>query len=142
VILTAEQLAPFRGAVAMVDGGFDPLHPGHIAYFRAAARLGLPVLANVSPDSWIARKHRPLLPQADRVAIIDALRDIALVHPSQGTTEDVLRALAPRYYVKGADWRGKLPPEQEAICADNGTEIVFLDTVLASSTAILERYRA
>ncbi len=142
MILTTEQLAPFRGAVAMVDGGFDPLHPGHIAYFRAAARLGLPVLANVSPDSWIARKHRPLLPQADRVAIIDALRDIALVHPTQGTTEDVLRALAPRYYVKGADWRGKLPPEQEVICAEGGTEIVFLDTVLASSTAILERFRA
>jgi len=142
VILTSEQLAPFRGAVAMVDGGFDPLHPGHIAYFRAAARLGLPVLANVAPDAWIARKHRPLLPQADRVLLIDALRDIALVHPSQGTTEEVLRALGPRFFVKGADWRGKLPREQEEICAQQGTEIVFLDTVLASSSAILERFRA
>ena len=26
----------------MVSGGFDPLHPGHVAYFRAAAGLGVP----------------------------------------------------------------------------------------------------
>jgi cytidyltransferase-like protein len=141
VIVTRAQLAPFRGALTMVDGGFDPLHAGHIAYFRAAARLGPPVLANVAPDAWIARKHRPLLPQADRVTIIDALRDIALVHPSAGATEDVLRALAPRYYVKGADWRDRLPDAQLAICAQEGTEIVFLDTVLASSTALLDAFR-
>ena len=137
MILTTEQLAPFRGAVTMVDGGFDPLHPGHIAYFRAAARLGPPVLCNVAPDAWVARKHRPLLPQRDRATLLDALRDVQLVHPAAGSTEDVLRTLRPRYYAKGADWRGRLPAEQLEICAAVGTEIVFLDTVLASSSAIL-----
>lgn len=142
MIVSREQLPAFRGQVTMVDGGFDPLHAGHIAYFKAAARLGPPVLANVAPDAWVERKHRPLLPQADRIAIIDALRDIALVHPSDGTTEDVLDVLAPRFYVKGEDWRYRLPAEQVEICARNGTEIVFLDTVLASSTALLARYTA
>ena len=137
MILTTEQLAPFRGAVTMVDGGFDPLHPGHVAYFRAAAALGPPVLCNVAPDAWVARKHRPLLAQRDRALVLDALRDLAFVHPAAGPTEDVLRALAPRYYAKGADWRGRLPAEQVEICASQGTEIVFLETVLASSTAIL-----
>ena len=121
MIVTRDQLAVFRGAVTMVDGGFDPLHAGHIAYFRAAARLGPPVLANVAPDAWVERKHRPLLPQRDRVTIIDALRDIALVHPSTGTTEAVLDALAPRFYVKGADWRDRLPQEEVEICARSGT---------------------
>ena len=142
MILTTEQLAPFRGAVTMVDGGFDPLHPGHIAYFRAAARLGPPVLCNVAPDAWVARKHRPLLTQAERAVLVDAIRHVDLVHPASGPTEDVLRALAPRFYVKGADWRGRLPAEQVEICAGQGTEIVFLDTVTGSSTALLERFRA
>ncbi len=142
MILTTDQLAPFRGAVAMVDGGFDPLHAGHIAYFRAAARLGLPVLANVAPDAWVARKHRPLLAQRDRAAIIDAIRWIDLVHLSQGPTEDALRALAPRFYVKGADWRDRLPAEQLEICAAQGTEVVYLDTVLASSSALLAAWEA
>jgi D-beta-D-heptose 7-phosphate kinase/D-beta-D-heptose 1-phosphate adenosyltransferase len=142
VILTTSQLAPFRGAVAMVDGGFDPLHPGHVAYFREAARLGAPVLCNVAPDAWVARKHRPLLTQAERAVLIDAIRHVDLVHPASGATEDVLRALRPRFYVKGADWRDRLPAEQVEICAAQGTEIVFLDTVTASSTALLERFRA
>jgi cytidyltransferase-like protein len=142
VILTTAQLAPFRGAVAMVDGGFDPLHPGHVAYFREAARLGVPVLCNLAPDAWIARKHRPLLTQAERAVLVDAMRHVDLVHPASGTTEDVLRALAPRFYVKGADWRGRLPAEQLEICAGQGTEVVFLDTVTGSSTALLERFRA
>ncbi len=142
MILTTAQLAPFRGAVTMVDGGFDPLHPGHVAYFREAARLGAPVLCNLAPDAWVARKHRPLLTQADRAVLVDAIRHVDLVHPAQGSTEDVLRALAPRFYVKGADWRGRLPAEQLEICAAQGTEVVFLDTVTGSSTALLERFRA
>ena len=58
---------------------------------------------------------------------------------SAGTTE-VLELLAPRFYAKGVDWEGRLPQEEVDTCARNGTQIVFLDTVLGSSTAILERY--
>ena len=61
MIVATDELHQHRGAVTMVDGGFDPLHPGHIAYFRAAEALGLPVLCNISADEWVARKHRPLL---------------------------------------------------------------------------------
>jgi cytidyltransferase-like protein len=141
MIVPTEQLGAHRGRVAMVDGGFDPLHGGHIAYFRETALLGVPVLCNVSSDDYVSRKHQPLLSQAERGAIIDALRYIDLVHLSRTTTEEVLRLLVPRYYVKGADWRGRLPAEQVAICAEQATEIVYLDTVTNSSTAILTRYR-
>lgn len=140
MIVATADLAPYRRAVTMVDGGFDPLHAGHVAYFEAAAGLGLPVLCNVSGDDWVARKHRPLLPQAERAAVIDAIRFVDLVHLSSGSTVDVLAALEPRYYAKGADWQGRLPAEEAALCAARGIEIVYLDTVLDSSTAILERY--
>jgi hypothetical protein len=53
----------------------------------------------------------------------------------------VLRELQPRYYVKGVDWSGRLPPEEARVCAQHGVEVVFLDTVTASSTEILERHR-
>jgi cytidyltransferase-like protein len=141
VIVGPDRLGAFRHLVAMVDGGFDPLHAGHIAYFRAAAQLGAPVLCNLAPDAYVARKHPPLLTQSERAAVIEAIRWIDVVHLSPGRTEDVLRALAPRFYVKGADWRDRLPAEQVEICAQEGVEIVYLDTVLASSTEILERHR-
>jgi cytidyltransferase-like protein len=124
----------------MVDGAFDPLHSGHIAYFREAATLGLPVLCNVSSDDWIARKHPPLLPQNERVQLIDAIRYVAYTHPSSTTTAKVLELLEPRYYVKGDDWRGRLPAAELEACERHGIEVVYLDTVTHSSTAILRRY--
>jgi hypothetical protein len=45
--------------------------------------------------------------------------------------------------VKGSDWRERgLPPEQIAICREHGIEIVYLDTVLDSSSRILKEYCA
>ena len=140
VIVATEDLGRYRGEVTMVDGGFDPLHHGHVAYLEAAAGLGLPVLANVSPDDWVGEKHPPFLDQAERGAVIDAIRFVACTHLSAIETVEVLRLLAPRYYAKGADWRGRLPEDELAACADAGTEVVYLDTVVDSSTAILERY--
>jgi cytidyltransferase-like protein len=139
MIVPTEQLGAHRGRVAMVDGGFDPLHGGHIIYFHEAARLGLPVLCNLSPDEYVARKHPVLLPQAERAAILDAIRYIDLVHPSHTITEEVLRLLRPRYYVKGADWRDRLPPAEMSACAEHDIEVVYLDTVTNSSTTILAR---
>jgi cytidyltransferase-like protein len=140
VIIATDDLARYRGEVTLVDGAFDPLHPGHIAYFEAAAALGLPVLCNVSSDDYVSQKHPPLLTQEERGTIIDALRPISYTHLSRSSTNDVLRRLAPRRYAKGADWRGKLPEEELATCAELGIEVVYLDTVFDSSTAVLARY--
>lgn len=140
MIVSTDELAALAGKVTMVDGGFDPLHPGHVAYFRAAAELGTPVLCNVSSDEWVGRKHRPLLAQAERATVIDAIRFVDHVHCSETDTASVLAALRPRRYAKGADWRGRLPEAELAVCREHGIEVVFLDTVLDSSTAILARY--
>jgi cytidyltransferase-like protein len=140
VIVTFEELKTFRGGVAMVDGAFDPLHRGHIEYFRAAAALGQPLLCNVASDRYVRTKHPPLLPEGDRAAIVDAIRFITYTHVNQYDTETILRELRPRYYVKGRDWIGRLPPDQVTICAEHGIEVVYLDTVLDSSSRILRQF--
>ena len=143
MILSFEQLADYRHQVAMVDGAFDPLHHGHIEYFKAARELGVPVLCNVASDRYVRTKHQPLLTETQRATVIDAIRYIDYVHIYQIDTETVLRQLRPKYYVKGSDWRARgLPPEQAVICRDHGTEIVYLDTVLDSSSRLLEDYCA
>jgi cytidyltransferase-like protein len=139
MIVTWEQLPAYRGKVAMVDGGFDPLHEGHVAYFAAAAELGVPVLCNLASDAYVEAKHPVLLTQRQRAAVIDAIRYIDLVHCSQTTTLAALRQLRPRYYVKGADWRGRLPPQELATCEEHSISIVYVETVLNSSTALLRR---
>lgn len=140
MIVGFEDLSQFRGKVAMVDGAFDPLHQGHVEYFAAAAKLGLPLLCNVASDRYVGTKRPPLLGETQRAAIVDAMRDIAYTHINRYDTETVLRELRPKYYVKGKDWEGRLPPEQVAICCEHGIGIVYLDTVLDSSTRILQAY--
>jgi cytidyltransferase-like protein len=141
VIVETEALAGLACTVTMVDGGFDPLHAGHVEYFRAAAELGVPVLCNVSSDEWIARKHPVLLPQDERVEIVDAIRWISYTHLSSGPTVEVLRALRPRYFAKGLDWEGKLPADEVAACEELEIELRFLDTVRGSSTEIVRRFK-
>lgn len=138
MILTFDQLKNYRKQVAMVDGAFDPLHRGHIEYFRAAAeRLDVPLLCNVASDRYVRSKHPPLLPEEQRAAVIDAIRYITFTHVNQFDTETILRELQPKYYVKGKDWEGRLPPDQVKICGEYGIQVVYLDTVLDSSTRIL-----
>ena len=138
MILVFEQLKDYRKKVAMVDGAFDPLHRGHIEYFRAAAeQLDVPLLCNVASDRYVSTKHPPLLPENQRAAIVDAIRFISYTHINQFDTETILRELMPKYYVKGKDWEGRLPPEQVKICREHGIEVVYLDTVFDSSTRIL-----
>jgi cytidyltransferase-like protein len=140
--VSAEELPRYAGRVAMVDGCFDPLHAGHVAYFRAAAALGMPLLANIQADDYIrTAKGRPnLLPEDERLTVIDALADVAYVHLCRTSTEDVLRRLRPAAYVKGADWRGILPAEQEALAAELGIGVVFLETRGGSSTELVSRF--
>jgi bifunctional ADP-heptose synthase (sugar kinase/adenylyltransferase) len=141
MIVTAAELADLAGRVVMVDGGFDPLHAGHVAYFQAAAALGLPVLCNISPDEWILRKHPVLLERSQRANVIDEFRSIAYTHLANESTRDVLAAARPKLYAKGADWRDRLPAEELALCAEAGIEIVYLDTAIDSSSRIVERFK-
>ena len=141
MIVDFEQLKHYRKKVAMVDGAFDPLHRGHIEYFRAAAgQLDVPLLCNIASDRYVQTKHPPLLPEDQRAAVVDAIRFISYTHVNQFDTETILRELQPKYYVKGRDWEGRLPPDQVRICADHGIQVVYLDTVIDSSSRILKSY--
>ena len=47
----------------LVTGGFDPLHSGHIAYFKAAKLLGTKLVVGMNSDEWLTRKKgKPFMP--------------------------------------------------------------------------------
>jgi cytidyltransferase-like protein len=136
--MTFEDLALHRKQFVLADGHFDPLHQGHIRYLDEACVRG-PLLCNIAPDSTL--KHPPLLPADARKTILTALYMVDEVHVSTRPTVEILRQVQPTHYIKGADWEGRLPVEQVETCAELCTEIVFLDTVVESSSALLERYQ-
>jgi cytidyltransferase-like protein len=60
--------------IVLVTGGFDPLHSGHIAYFKAAKKLGDELHVGLNSDEWLTRKKgRPFMSFKERVSIIDEL---------------------------------------------------------------------
>jgi glycerol-3-phosphate cytidylyltransferase-like family protein len=144
MILATEQLREYVGQLVMVDGSFDPIHDGHIGYFRAASQFGLPVICNVASDSWTVSKHPVLLTQNQRGIVLDSIRYLSFVHLSQVSTKDVLRLLQPKKYVKGNDWiaRGGVPTEEQQLCDELGIEVKYLETVTNSSSKLLADWAA
>ena len=60
--------------VVLVTGGFDPLHSGHIEYFKAARKLGDKLIVGANSDEWLTRKKgRPFMPLQERMSIIKEL---------------------------------------------------------------------
>ena len=60
--------------VVIVTGGFDPLHSGHIEYFKAAKELGDHLVVGVNSDAWLTRKKgKAFMPFEERCAIIKEL---------------------------------------------------------------------
>lgn len=58
-------------SIVLITGGFDPLHSGHIAYFKAAKELGDILIVGVNSDAWLTRKKgSPFMPYKERAAIV------------------------------------------------------------------------
>jgi len=60
--------------IIIVSGGFDPLHSGHIAYFKSARELGDMLVVALNSDQWlINKKGKFFMPFEERKIIIENL---------------------------------------------------------------------
>ena len=60
--------------IVLVTGGFDPIHSGHIAYFKSARMLGDRLIVGVNSDEWlIQKKGSAFLPLNERIEIVSNL---------------------------------------------------------------------
>lgn len=63
--------------IVLVTGGFDPLHSGHIEYFKAAKLLGYLLIVGVNSDAWLIRKKgQAFMPFYERKTIIENLYQV------------------------------------------------------------------
>ena len=61
--------------IVLVTGGFDPLHSGHIEYFKAAKQLGDKLVVGLNSDAWLTRKKgQPFMPITERMSVIENLK--------------------------------------------------------------------
>ena len=60
--------------IVVVSGGFDPIHSGHIAYFKAARSHGDKLVIALNSDAWLEnKKGKAFMPFDERKIIIENL---------------------------------------------------------------------
>ena len=63
--------------IVLVTGGFDPIHSGHIEYFKAAKALGDILVVGVNSDDWLTRKKgKAFMPIGERLRVISDLKSV------------------------------------------------------------------
>ena len=61
--------------IVVVSGGFDPIHSGHIEYFKAARSFGDMLIVAINSDQWlINKKGKFFMPFEERSNIINNLK--------------------------------------------------------------------
>jgi len=93
-------------------GIFDIMHPGHIAYLKAASKLGDRLIVVVGRDE-IARKEkgtRPVMSEQDRLQVVSALRCVDhAVLGDRGEGYQVLLRIKPDILAIGYDQNAQHP---------------------------------
>ena len=120
--------------IVLVTGGFDPLHSGHLAYFKAAKKLGDKLIVGVNSDSWLERKKgKNFLPLNERYEIVSALKYVdncILFNDNDDTAIEAIRNIIMLYpfdriiFANGGDrTKGFVPEEAPGLFPDK--EIIF-----------------
>lgn len=117
-----------RPVVVAVSGYFNPLHVGHLEMIRKAKKMGNQLVAIVNNDKQVAIKGAvPFMPEADRLKIVAALRDVDKVFLSVDTDRTVCRSLAkvhPDIFANGGDRKSIGDVPEYPICQKLGIKMV------------------
>jgi D-beta-D-heptose 7-phosphate kinase / D-beta-D-heptose 1-phosphate adenosyltransferase len=130
-----------RGGTVVATGGcFDLLHAGHVASLRAARALGDCLVVCLNSDASVRRlkgPDRPLVPEDDRAAVLEALECVdAVAVFEEDTPVPLLERLRPDIFAKGGDYVGADLPEA-AILRRWGGQTVVLPYLEGRSTTRL-----
>jgi rfaE bifunctional protein nucleotidyltransferase chain/domain len=127
-------------SVAFTNGVFDVLHAGHVAYLAWARAQGDALIVGLNADESVRAlkgPERPLIPFADRAAVLVGLRSVdAVVGFWERTPEAVLDRLRPDVHVKSAQYRLEDLPER-LVVLQHGGEIRLAPHLAGKSTTDL-----
>ena len=141
--LSARFGRPRDRRVVFTNGCFDVLHPGHVEHLAQAKALGDVLVVGLNSDASVRRLKgagRPLVAEADRAAVLAALRSVdAVTLFDEDTPLELISTLLPDVLVKGGDYDLDGIVGREAV-EEAGGEVRVLPFVEGySTTGILGR---
>ena len=137
----------------LITGGFDPLHSGHIAYFKAAKTLGDMLIVGLNSDDWLVRKKgAAFMPWNERLCIINNLSMVDEVYTfadDDGSAKHFIQQARAHYpdaeliFANGGDRTKDNIPEMDVI--DSNLSFIFGvggEDKKNSSSWILQEWKA
>jgi cytidyltransferase-like protein len=119
--------------IVLITGGFDPIHSGHIAYFKAAKTLGDILVVAVNSDAWLTRKKgTSFMPYIERSTIVRNIVGVDFVidfNDSDGSAKHAIQMVRQSYpqdkiiFANGGDRTHINIPEMDV--EDNNLEFAF-----------------
>lgn len=139
--------------IVLLTGGFDPLHSGHIAYFKAAKQLGDILVVGVNSDAWLTRKKgAAFMPYMERATIVRNIVGVDFVidfDDNDGSAKHAIQMVRQSYpqdkiiFANGGDRTSKNIPEMSIV--DENLEFIFGvggEDKKNSSSWILQEWKA
>lgn len=137
--------------IIIVSGGFDPIHSGHIEYFKSAKSHGDKLIVALNSDTWLEnKKGKFFMPFNEREAIVSSLsyvdEVIGFEDDDLGSAINALekvKTMYPNdelYFANGGDRNDGNIPEMSV----NGIEFIFSvggDDKKNSSSWILKNWQ-
>ena len=132
-------------SIAFANGCFDLLHVGHIRYLQAAAAEADCLVVAVNDDRSVAGLKgdgRPILPAADRAALVAALRGVDYVVVfGDPHVERLLLLIKPDVHCKGTDYTVESVPERAVVAGYGGRTAIVGDAKTHATRDLLARIR-
>jgi cytidyltransferase-like protein len=139
--------------IVLCTGGYDPVHSGHLAYFKSARALGDRLIVGLNSDAWLTRKKgRPFMPLHERLALVGNLNmvdEVVVYNDDDGSSSDAIRVVRARHpdadivFANGGDRTAVNIPEMDIV--DNNLEFAFGvggEDKQNSSSWILQEWKA
>ena len=119
--------------IALITGGFDPIHVGHIRLIQEAGKIGR-VVVGLNSDQWLkTKKGMHFMPFEERKAIVEQMQGVVLAtgfNDTDGTAIDAIRVVQNMFpnesiiFCNGGDRTDKNIPEHD-FCVKNNVEMRF-----------------
>jgi len=111
-----DELRATGRTIALANGCFDLLHPGHVNYLEGAAAEGDVLVVGVNADDTVRALKgpgRPVMPAADRAHVVAALACVDFVTVfAEPTADRLIELLRPDVHCKGTDYSDGVPEEE------------------------------
>tara|TARA_X000000368_G_scaffold389421_1_gene351785 strand:- start:245 stop:1024 length:780 start_codon:yes stop_codon:yes gene_type:complete len=122
--------------VALLSGGFDPVHIGHLAMIKGASSLAKEVVILLNSDKWLIRKKgKPFMIETQRAQILEEFESVSKVIIQKNDNDDSSNNAIIEFknnnptklicYCNGGDRSHENKIRESKTCRDNNIDMKF-----------------